>query len=270
MITRVVEGFEFVLPVESAQGAELARVTLTHLAEKLGYVEKARLKDLANRHAAELSEFGDTTTVVVSVKCGLFDRNVEEPTFNVEQAAYLALSSETPVGRASRVAIIKAHKALLEAFRPAAVPVSLAGQLLAQAQFLVQIEAAQQEHDRRLAAIESDRARGEEEMRAVAELPPALVDVSERSNGQMVVALLNSYANAHGKAYQNTYRALYQAVEERSETRMDLRVRLANAKAKRQRGEKDPRLSDIIDASGKSAEIYAIARQLFASARRSA
>lgn len=42
------------------------------------------------------------------------------------------------------------------------------------------------------------------------------------------------------------------------------------SEANRARGEKEPRLSDIIDASGKSAEIYAIARQLFATARRSA
>lgn len=96
----------------TSQAVEESRVTLTQLAEKLGYVDKARLKELAHRHAQEISEFGDTPTVVVPVKAGFTTRQVEELTFNPDQAAYLALSSETPQGRAYRVRIVKGIKAL--------------------------------------------------------------------------------------------------------------------------------------------------------------
>lgn len=41
---------------------------------------------------------------------------------------------------------------------------------------------------------------------------------------------------------------------------------LENAKKRRERGQKPPRLSDVIDSTGKAPEIYAIARQLFARA----
>jgi hypothetical protein len=273
-ISKVIDGLEFVLPVDSAQGAELARITLTELSKKLGYLDKDTLRQLAGRHSQEIAEFGETFTVKVSIKRGPVTCEIDEPTYNVEQAAYLALSSETSVGRASRVAIIKAHRALMDAYKAPAT-VSLAQQSLIAAQALVAIEQAQQEHERRLAAhsveldtirttIESDRARADSELREIGELPAASVEVSQRSNGQLVVALLNSYAFAHGRKYRDAWRLLYQAVEERPETRIDLRTRLKNSKEKRATGEKEPRVSDIIDASGKSAEIYAIARQLFA------
>lgn len=270
-ISKVVDGLEFVLPVDSAVGAEQARITLTELSKKLGYSEKARLKDLAIRHASELSEFGDATTVVVSVKCGLFDKLIEEPTYNVEQAAYLALSSETPVGRASRVAIIRAHRALMDAYRQPAITMTQAELIAASANLLVSIERSQAEHERRLAeqaneivaiksTIESDKRESALALEAVAALPPAPIDVSERSYGQMAVALVNSWASGHSKDFKGTWNKFYQAVEERPETRIDLKTRSQNAKAKKQ----NVRVSDIIDASGKSAEIYAIARQLFA------
>lgn len=262
-ISKVVDGLEFVLPVDSAVGAENARITLTELARKLGYNDKSMLRRLADRHASELSEFGDTVTVTVSVKCGLFDRNVEEPTYNVEQAAYLALSSETPIGRASRVAIIKAHKALLEGYRQSQPIMTQAELIAASANLLVSIERSQAEHERRLANIESDNLRASKEAEAVGALPEAPVEASDRTFGQMTQSLITSFARSHNGEYITTYRTFYQAVEERPETRMDLRARLENAKSK-VTGKNKPRLCDIIDASGKSAEIYAIARQLFA------
>jgi hypothetical protein len=103
-------------------------VTLTDLASALGYSDKQRLKELAGRHASELAEFGDTLTVSVSVKKGFATRVYEEPTFNPDQAAYLALSSETEQGRACRVRILKAYKSLVAMFEqvmaaaPLAVP----------------------------------------------------------------------------------------------------------------------------------------------------
>jgi prophage antirepressor-like protein len=135
--------------------------------------------------------------------------------------------------------------------------------IAAQANMLVEIERSQVEHERRLAAMEADQLRRDEEAKAVGALPPAPVDVSERSYGQMSLALLNTFASKNNGQFQVAYRAFYQAVYERPETRIDLRARLENAKSARARGAKEPRLSDVIDATGKGPEIYAIARQLF-------
>lgn len=118
-IVRVVEGIPFTLPTLSRDGAEMARITLTDLAEALGYSDKQRLKELAGRHSREIAEFGVTLTVSVTRKVGVAVRKWEEPTYNPEQAAYLALSSETEQGRACRVRILKAYKALLALFEQA-------------------------------------------------------------------------------------------------------------------------------------------------------
>lgn len=115
-IVRVVDGIAWTLPTADLAGAEQARIPLTELATKLGYSDKAQLKLLASRHAQEIAEFGETFTVKVSVKQGFTNRIVNEPTYNPDQAAYLALSSETPQGRSCRVRIIKAYKSLLAMF----------------------------------------------------------------------------------------------------------------------------------------------------------
>lgn len=152
-------------------------------------------------------------------------------------------------------------------------PMTLAQQCLAQAQSLVAIEQAQQEHERRLALHsaelasiqanqEAEKLERDRALEAVGALPPAPVEASERSYGQMTVALVNSWASANSRDFRGTWNKFYQAVEERPETRIDLKTRLANAKAKKQ----NVRASDLIDLSGKSPEIYAIARQLFARA----
>jgi hypothetical protein len=51
-------------------------ISLTDLAERLGYSDKAQLKELARRHAANLSKFG--TTLTAKVVSG-FGRVTEEP-----------------------------------------------------------------------------------------------------------------------------------------------------------------------------------------------
>jgi hypothetical protein len=54
------------------------------------------LKRLAERHAPELAEFGVSATVAVSIEGGKGSvRYVQEPTYNADQAAYLALSRPT-------------------------------------------------------------------------------------------------------------------------------------------------------------------------------
>lgn len=115
-IVRVVDGIPFTLPALDRSGAEAARVTLTDLAKALGYSDRQRLKELAARHVQELAEFGETFTVSVSVRQGFTTRQIDEPTYSPDQAAYLALSSETEQGRACRVRILKAYKALLAMF----------------------------------------------------------------------------------------------------------------------------------------------------------
>jgi hypothetical protein len=116
-IVRVVDGIPFTLPALTCDGAEQARIRLTDLAQSLEYKDKDKdkdgLKKLAVRNQAELAEFGTIDTV--SVVSG-FGRVTEEPTFNPDQAAYLALSSETATGRACRVRILKAYKSLVAMF----------------------------------------------------------------------------------------------------------------------------------------------------------
>ncbi len=120
-IVRYVEGIPFTLSSLSRYGAETARITLTHLAEKLGYSDKSKLKQLAERHAKELAELGSSATVAVLVhRESRGSVSVQEPTYNPDQAAYLALSSETEQGRACRVRILKAYKALLAMFEQVA------------------------------------------------------------------------------------------------------------------------------------------------------
>jgi hypothetical protein len=140
-IVRHIGDLEFRLPSEDLSGAMAARITLTELARKLGYSSRERLKELAERHETELSELGDTLTVSLSVKCGFSYRLVEEPVYLVEQATYLALASETPQGRASRVGIIKAYKELLAEFervvaQPAGIDPALTQLLTQQSQMM--------------------------------------------------------------------------------------------------------------------------------------
>lgn len=188
--------------------------------------------------------------------------------FVTESGLYsLILTSRKPESREfKRWVTSEVLPALRKTGQYSVKPMSQAELIAASANLLVSIERSQAEHERRLAAIEADKLRAEEEARAVGALPEPPVEASERSFGQMTVALVNSFAANHGGAYQTTYRALYQAIEERPETRIDLRARLENAKKRRERGQKPTRLSDVIDSTGKAPEIYAIARQLFARA----
>lgn len=121
--TVTVDGWsiDFRLPMLTRDGAEQARITLTELAKRLGYSDKSKLKQLAERHASELAEFGISATVAVMSQRGNGAVvQLQEPTYNPDQAAYLALSSETEAGRACRVRILKAYKALLGLFEEVA------------------------------------------------------------------------------------------------------------------------------------------------------
>lgn len=261
-IVKSIDGINFTLAAETKEAAEAARITLTDLAGALGYTEKARLKDLANRHTPELAEFGISTTVVVMTQRGNGAQvPVGEPTFNPDQAAYLALSSETPQGRACRVRILKAYKALLAEFEQMTKPLTHIQMLAAQAQAMADLEARQLEQEQRvsiteagLAALEAAKAQSEAEAKALGLLPPASADAPPETEGELTVAVLRAWGFAHAGAYQAAYRMLYTAVLSRA-TRIDLRARLKNAKGRR--------LADVIDSTGKAGAIYAIARELF-------
>ncbi len=147
----------------------------------------------------------------------------------------------------------------------AAKPMSQAELIAASANLLVSIERTQAEHERRLANVETFQAKAEAEVSDALALPPAPVEASERTYGQLSVTLLKAWGLEHG-AFDHAYRMLYQAVLERPETRVDLRARLEFAKGNKARGKPAKRLCDIIDESGKAESIYAIARQLFARA----
>lgn len=135
--------------------------------------------------------------------------------------------------------------------------------IAASANMLVQIERAQAEHERRLANVEAVQAKSASELDDALALPAPPVDASERTYGQMAIALVKSWGNVHN-AFDQANRMLYQAVLERPETRIDLRARLEFARRNKERGKKPKRLCDIIDESGKAEHVYAIARQLFA------
>lgn len=115
-VVQVVDDIAWTLPALTRAGAEQARIRLTDLANALGYSDKQSLLRLAERNASQMSELGETATVAVSVRQGFTSREVQEPTYNPDQAAYLALSSETEKGRACRVRILKAYKALVAMF----------------------------------------------------------------------------------------------------------------------------------------------------------
>lgn len=134
--------------------------------------------------------------------------------------------------------------------------------IAASANLLVQIERSQAEHERRLANVEAKQAKAATEVSEALALPPATADASERTQGQMAVALLKAWGLEHS-SFDQAHRMLYQAVLERPETRLDLRARLEFAKRNKERGKQAKRLCDIIDESGKSELVYAIARQLF-------
>lgn len=108
-IIRVVDGFQFRLPSLTLEGAIAATVSLSHLAERLGYSDKCQLKDLAKRHASNLAEFGETLTARVSWPMpngGL--KWVDEPMYNEGQAGYLMTESGTAEASRQKVKFIKA------------------------------------------------------------------------------------------------------------------------------------------------------------------
>lgn len=143
-IVKVVDGISWQLEALTPEAAEQARVSLTDLASALGYHDRGAFRELAHRHRGNLKEFGEVRTVSLSVVGSHVPRTIQEPMYTADQAAYLALSCDTSVGRACRVRIIQAYKAL-QALVVAQSPketaiVSQARALLAQAEELAALD----------------------------------------------------------------------------------------------------------------------------------
>lgn len=130
-----------------------------------------------------------------------------------------------------------------------------AEQLLASVQLTVELERKQREHDERLAVVERTLEAGKTELAAIAALPPASVEAPAKTDGMRTIECVRRYGLTHGNAFKAAFDLLFKEVFYR--LRIDLSRREKSAK------KKGLRVSDVIDASEKSAEIYAIARELF-------
>jgi hypothetical protein len=134
-------------------------------------------------------------------------------------------------------------------------PMTQAEMIAASANLLVSIEREQAAQSNRLATIETKLLESSTELESLRALPPATVGAVAKTDGMNTVALIKAYAAANFGVYHEAFNMFHREIEYR--LRIDLKTREKNAKVK------GKRLVDIIDESGKSAEIYAVARALF-------
>ena len=106
-----------------------------------------------------------------------------------------------------------------------------------------------------LARLEAKDAAREAEIESIASLPGPSVEAPPKTDGQSTVEIARKWAIGHGGAFREAFGILHKEIRYR--LRIDLERREKAKKGK-------VRLSDIIDSSGKSAEIYAISCELFA------
>jgi hypothetical protein len=124
LITKL--GIPFHLEVATIDGAEAATISLSALAGMLGYQDKSKLKQLADRHANELRQFGMTATVAVMLSRGGGAQVVgRELAFNHHQAYYLIMRSETAKARSLAVRFTRAFFELLRMYYAPAQPKQL-------------------------------------------------------------------------------------------------------------------------------------------------
>jgi hypothetical protein len=258
-IVREVDGIVFSLPSATRQGAEQARVSLSDLARYLGYANKQSLERLADRNAAELAEVGEIATVAISVQRGAVTYQALEPAYNPDQCILLGLASQTEIGRAIRVRILKACKALLAEFEQR--PLTPIRQLLAIVQAQADIEERQLEQERRAAdaqrrisTLESSEAKRQqaennafESLRA---LPPPTVGCPDKSLRATINECVRSYAISHGggAAFREAWRKLYQEFRDRHHI---------DAKARAKSRACEP--LDVVEAAGLLPQLYAVA-----------
>lgn len=113
--------------------------------------------------------------------------------------------------------------------------------------------------------LERHRRAREAEVATLTELPPASLEVMPETDGQRTYSALQRWGRDHDNSYSEATSRLYASVVRR--LRLDLKARLRNAKSEWKatfpRVGLEPRLSDVIDASGSAAAIYAIALNIF-------
>jgi hypothetical protein len=108
--------WRFRIESRTAQAAKEAVVSLTDLAERLGYERASTLKELAEKpeHARNLNKSGGVRVARVSVRAGFTTREVDEPLYNKRQAMYLIAKSGTAIANDLTVEFIAALDSLQE------------------------------------------------------------------------------------------------------------------------------------------------------------
>lgn len=202
-IVQWVGEFEFRLPSLSRQGADDARVTLTHLAEKLGYSDKAQLKELAKRHVSNLSKFGGTLAVKVPIKAGNAPvRWHDEPLFNEGQAIYLMTESGTVRAsdlKADFILAVLKLKGMFERIVKEAPPVDSRDGLILT--ILERNERAQERRDERMLAAISSLVRPTRTTRARREPDPAQQSIPQTEPTPGKVIRLDVYGHPRINAF---------------------------------------------------------------------
>lgn len=128
-----------------------------------------------------------------------------------------------------------------------------AEQALAMAQALVDNERRLAATERRVEALETTFAEREAKAQEIHELPAPAVSAPPKTCGQMTVEVVRAWGRANNADFNGGFNKLYRDVEYR--IGIDLKAR--------KRNKPKLRMMDVIDASGKSLEIYAIACELF-------
>lgn len=110
--------WRFRIEAKTAQAAKAAVVSLTDLADRLGYERSSTLKELAEKpvHAEQLNKSGHIRVSRKSVACGNGFRTVDEPLYNKRQAMYLIAKSGTAIANDLTVEFIAALDSLQERF----------------------------------------------------------------------------------------------------------------------------------------------------------
>lgn len=285
-VIRTIEGIIFRLPSATKEGAEEACVMLADLACSLGYTNKRSLKDLSDRHIKELNDFGVVRTMLTTVE-GRFGQVLEEPIFNPDQAAYLALASDTPQGRTCKVRILKAYKALLIEFEKTVSHVDELDLLEHQSQMLInsihQLQAVRAEAKRaqegaeeanklasealeRTKALEKTRAHEEYERELLREeleqLPSSEHELRYFTDRERLNQYVVYYAGVNNIPHKKIWDDLYELVDKY----LHINIEARTARLSRELG-RQVRKIDWLESNDKCGEALAIAERHFPKSR---
>lgn len=142
---------------------ENALISLTELADLLGYKSKQDLQRLADRHSKELAELGVVGTVPITVKRGPVSFDDTEIAFNQPQVMYLVGHADTPNARAMHVKYVRGFFMLLDyVWRIETAkyekPLTPAQLIYRQAELLVRMEAKNAEQEDAITSVTVETA----------------------------------------------------------------------------------------------------------------